>query len=310
MLKRAIFLALLLTACQKESDQAPPMKEGAPPMPMTTTETTGAAPKTLSGFQTPESVLYDADQDVYFVSNINGPPVAADDNGFISRVNAETLQVDLKWIDGSKPDVTLNAPKGMAIVGADLYVSDLTVVRRFDRKTGAAKGDIPIPISTFLNDLASDGSSIYVSDSGLKAGAGGNFEPTGTDSIWKITGNSAQKVIASPGALLRPNGLAFVDGKLWAVSFGGNELYRIEGGKKVYVNTLPKGSLDGLVPLSDGSFLVSSWDGKAIYRGKDNRFQPVIENIDSPADIGYDAKRHRLLVPHFMENVVSIHDVQ
>ncbi len=317
MSKRLIFVAIVLflvVACQKESTPPPgaPMKEGAPPMPMTTSPaatSTAGQPQKLTGFQTPESVLYDPEQDVYFVSNINGQPLAADDNGFISRINAETLQVDLKWIDAAKPDIILNAPKGMAIAGDDLYVSDLSVVRKFDRKTGKPKGDIAIPGSTFLNDVASDGRAVYVTDSGLKAGANG-FEPTGSDAVWKIVNDKPQKIATSPGALLRPNGIEVVDGQVWVVSFGSNELYRLENGKKVYVNQLPKGSLDGLVHLSDGSFLVSSWDGKAVYRGKDNSFQAVVEYVDSPADIGYDTKRHRLLIPHFMENVVTIHEVQ
>lgn len=312
-MKRIILVALVLAACQKESTPPPgaPMKEGTPPPPMTTSSsptTTAAAPQTLTGFQTPESVLYDADQDLYFVSNINGQPLAADDNGFISRIHPDTLQIDLKWIDAAKPDVLLNAPKGLGILGDDLYVADLTVVRKFDRKSGKPKGEIKIPGSTFLNDIASDGTAIYVTDSGMKAGAKG-FEGTGTDAVWKIVNDKATK-IASGTDLNRPNGVDIADGKIWVVSFGSNELYQIAGGKKTSVAKLPKGSLDGLVHLGDGSFLVSSWDAKTVYRGKGNSFQAIVENVDSPADIGYDAKRHRLLIPHFMENVVTIHDVQ
>ena len=74
------------------------------------------------------------------------------------------------------------------------------------------------------------------------------------------------------------------------------------------MSTLPKGSLDGLVHLDDGSFVISSWDGKAIYRGpQSGPFTAVLENINAPADIGYDAKRQRLLVPHFMDSIVTIH---
>jgi hypothetical protein len=312
-MKRLLPLLVLVVACQKEppntADQ--PMKEGAPPMPMTTSTTataSAAAPQKLTGFQTPESVLYDADQDIYFVSNINGQPTAADDNGFISRINPDTLQIDLKWIDAAKPDILLNAPKGLGILGDDLYVADLTVVRKFNRKTGKPDGEIKIPGSTFLNDVASDGKSVYVTDSGMKAGANG-FEGTGTDAVWKITNDKAER-IASGTDLNRPNGVDIADGKIWVVSFASNELYQIVNGKKTSVAKIPKGSLDGLVHLSDGSFLVSSWESKTVYRGKGNAFTPVVENVDSPADIGYDTKRHRLLVPHFMENVVTIHDIQ
>src|SRR5439155_21962009 len=112
-----------------------------------------------------------------------------------------------------------------------LHVADLTVVRKFDDKTGAPKGEIAIPGSTFLNDLASDGKSVYVSDTGMKAGAGGNFEPTGTDAVWQITADKPTK-LASGKDLNRPNGLDVVDGKLWVVTFGSNELYQIDKGKK------------------------------------------------------------------------------
>jgi sugar lactone lactonase YvrE len=304
-----IALTVLIAACQKNESTTATDTAAAPPA--ATKTSTAPQPVTINqGLQTPESVLWDAQQDVYFISNINGQPLAADNNGYISRVNPDTMQVDAKWVEGGKPGVTLDGPKGMAIVGDTLYVADITSVRKFDRKSGAPKGEIKIPGSTFLNDLASDGSSVYVSDSGLKAGAGGNFEPTGTDAIWKITKDKAQK-IAGGDDLKRPNGVEIVGGKLWVVSFGGNELYQIDHGKKTNVATLPKGSLDGLVHLDDGSFLVSSWDGKAVYRGPAaGPFQTVLDNVNVPADIGYDSKRHRLLVPHFMDSIVTIHPLQ
>ena len=191
-----------------------------------------------------------------------------------------------------------------------LYVSDIDTVRMFDDKSGAPKGEVAIPGSTFLNDLVSDGTSVYVSDSGMKSGAGRNFEGTGTDSIWKIQNNKASK-IASGTDLNRPNGLEMANGSLWAVTFGSNELYSVTGGKKSNAVKLPKGSLDGLVRMPDGSFLVSSWESNSIFRGSQNApFQEVITGVTSPADIGYDTKRHRVLVPHFTESKVTIHALQ
>src|SRR2546426_4066753 len=77
------------------------------------------------GFQTPESIFYEARSDIYLVSNINGDPTAADGNGFISRVAPDGRILELKWIDGTRPGVRLNAPKGMAVAGDTLYVSDI-----------------------------------------------------------------------------------------------------------------------------------------------------------------------------------------
>lgn len=302
----ALGVLVLLAGCQKAEETpaadtaatAPPT-DTAPPPPAQITE----------GLSTPESVLYDAEQDVYFISNINGSAVEADDNGYISRVNAETLQVEAKWIDAAKDEVKLGAPKGLAIVGDELWVTDVTSIAKFDRRTGAPKGSIAIKGATFMNDLAVDGQTVYASDSGLKM-EGGNFAPSGSDAIWKIEGTKVTRVAAAKD-LNRPNGLAIQGGKLYVVTYGGNEVFALENGKKGTPTTLPQGSLDGLVILPDGSFLIASWDGKSVYRGKPGEtFRAAIENVTSPADIGFDTKRNRLLVPHFMENKVSIHPIQ
>src|SRR5256886_15876962 len=114
------------------------------------------APPTVvsGGFQTPESILYEPRSDVYLVSNINGDPTASDGNGFISRVAPDGRILELKWIDGAKPGVRLNGPKGMAGAGDTLHVSDITPGRVFDLRTGAPKDAGVILGSAFMDDLA------------------------------------------------------------------------------------------------------------------------------------------------------------
>ena len=312
MTRRIAFVLILVTLGTAGCRQEEPDLTVTAPEPSTTAPPTPPQPVMLTeGFSTPESVLYDAEQDVYFVSNINGTPLEADDNGFISRINAETRQVEAQWITGAGGNVTLNAPKGMAIVGDELWVTDINRVAKFDRRTGEPRGAFNIRGTSFLNDMATDGKRVFVSDSGLKAGAGGDFAPTGTDAIWEVTGSKPQR-LARGSDLNRPNGLAVsAAGELYAVTFGASELYAIDQGGKSRAITLPAGSLDGLVVLSDGQFLISSWDAKAVFRGPaTGPFQPVVQNVDAPADIGFDSKRNLLLVPHFMENRVSIHTMQ
>lgn len=303
----AVLLAVSLTGCPADRvaqntlrgaavDVPPPMREAAPPANVVITQLRG-----------PESVLHDPQQDVYFISNLNGALTTVDDNGFISRVDAKTLQVHLKWIAGGRDGVRLDAPKGMAIVGDALFVGDVTAVRSFDRRSGRPLGEIPLPGATLINDLTTDGTSVYVSDTGLRPGPGTIFEPTGTDAIWKITNNRAEKIAAGRD-LRHPNGLDWVDGKLRAVTFGPSELYALVDGKRKRLALLPDGQLDGLVHLADGSALVSSWGGEGIYRGRPGgKFEPVITGIDNPADIGYDTKRGRLLLPIPALNQVTIH---
>lgn len=302
-----VILLMMAAACSPEQSVTP--GEAAPE------RTEPAAPAEppaaiTEGLQTPESVLHDEEQDVYFISNINGAPLEADGNGFISRVTAEGMQVDLKWIDGESDAVELDAPKGMGIVGDELWVTDITRVRRFDRRTGAPRGEIPLPGTTFVNDLAAAGNVAWVSDTGMRAG-GDDFVPSGTDAIYRIDAEGTVRQIATGDTLNRPNGVAVNGDQVWVVTFGSNELYRLENGDKQDVTTLPQGSLDGLVRLADGTMLVSSWDAGAVFRGRTGaEFQPLVENLDAPADIGYDTKRNLLLIPHFNENRVSFHRVE
>lgn len=277
-----------------------------------------AAPKPLAptpavkytGFSTPESVLWDEARDRYLVSNINGKPVDADNNGFISELSPDGKVTNLKWIEAGKNKVTLNAPKGMAIVKDVLYVADLDTLRMFDVKTGAPKGDVKLEGATFANDVAaSEDGKIYVSDSGLKM-EGSDFKPTGTDAVWVVEKGKA-KALAKSTDLGKPNGL-LVDGKsLLVATFGTNELYKLDDkGQRSDVTKLPKGSLDGIVKLGD-MLLVSSWDAQTVYKGKlGGTFEPVLQSLEAPADIGYDKKRGRVLVPRFMGNAVEAYDVK
>src|SRR5690349_9274043 len=161
-----VAVAAALVACKKKTNEKPaePTKapEVAPPPAGDAAAAENAPPaawdgKTplsiTEGFSTPESVLYDADSDVYLVSNINGAPAGVDDNGYITKVSPDGKIAEAKWIDGAKDTIKLDAPKGMAIANGVLYVADITNVRMFDAKTGEPKGDIKIDGSTFLNDI-------------------------------------------------------------------------------------------------------------------------------------------------------------
>jgi sugar lactone lactonase YvrE len=281
---------------------APPAEPPKPPPPTPAVKYTG--------FATPESVFYDADADRYLVSNINGKANEADNNGFISVLAPDGNVTTLKWIEGGKGKVKLDAPKGMTVAKGVLYVADITAVRMFDAKTGAPKGDVKIEKSTFLNDVASgpDG-KVYVSDTGVKAGDKG-FEPTGTDAVYVIEKGKA-KPLAQSKDLGGPNGLTVTDKGVVVVTFGSSEVYRLDDkGAKQDVSKPPKGMLDGVVTLGD-SLLVSSWEGSAVYKGKlGGTFDVVLSDQGSPADIGYDTKRGRVLVPHFLDSTVEAYDLK
>lgn len=307
MKTRVIFLALLpiLTGCPANRSAEPTLRGSAVPLPPPLRAPAPAALTTITQLRGPESVLYDPAQDVYFISNINGAMLTVDGNGFISRVDATTMQVDLKWIASG-----LNAPKGMALLGDSLYVADINVIRKFDRRTGRPLGEIAIGGASFLNDMTTDGQSLYVSDTGIATGPGITFYDTGTDAIWKITRDQPEK-FASGAELQHPNGLDWIGGKLRVVTFRGNALYELDEGRRRDVAKMPGGQLDGVVHLPDGTALVSSWKGNEIYRAPARGdAEAILAGMDAPADLGYDAKRGRLLIPHPTANQVTIHQVQ
>ena len=325
----ALASLLLLVACSKEkkpsevtTTAAQPTgttQAGGTPKAETTVATTATMPAAgkpavvfKEGLSTPESVLYDATNDEYIVSNIDGDPLAADGNGYISKLSPDGKVLTQKWIEGKKNGVTLNAPKGLAMTGGKLYVADIDTVRIFDAKTGAPAGDVKLPGATFANDMAvaPDG-RVLVSDSGLKAGKK-TFEPSGSDAVYAIDANKKLTTIAKSKDLGGPNGLLPMADKTWVVGFRSGELYSLDAkGKRADVQKLPKGSLDGIVALPGGDLLISSWDASAVYRGKPGGdFHVAIEGVKSPADIGWDSKRSRVLVPLFNDNEVCAYDVK
>ncbi len=282
------------------------VEEAAAPAPVSMSVTDPA-------FQTPESVLHDRVADVYLVSNINGDPMTKDNNGYIARVSPDGTVLEAKWIAAGVNGVTLDAPKGMAISGDVLYVSDIDAVRTFNRTTGAPMGSWPIAGATFLNDMASgqDG-TIYVTDSGFKSTSEG-WGDSGSDALYRVGPNGDVTAVAKDPTLGRPNGVAIEATSAVVVTFGSGEVYRIDlaTGARTDLPKPPSGQLDGVEVLADGSLLVSSWEGSAVYRlDPTGRYTTAVDSVMSPADIGYDAQRGRVLIPSFMQNTIEIREVK
>src|SRR5438552_6707886 len=200
-----VLIAALGAACLQRADRAPPASDTSAVPDTTATPATpapAAAPTptpppspgatkltVVEGFLTPESVLHDPVQDIYFVSNINGSPTAKDNNGFISRVRPDGAVENLKFIEGGHGGVTLNAPKGLAIRGDTLWVADIDVVRAFDAKTGAPRDSVSMASlgAVFLNDIAiAQTGALYITDTGIRFDDVGNVLHPGPDRIFRV----------------------------------------------------------------------------------------------------------------------------
>ena len=265
----------------------------------------------VTGFKTPESVRYDAAEDVFYVSNINGSPVAKDNNGFISRVRADGAIDSLMFVAGGRGSVTLNAPKGMALVGDTLWVTDIDAVRAFERRTGkpVATIDFARRGAKFLNDIAAgpDG-ALYITDTGIRF-RGNDVQHPGPDRIFRIAPNRAVTVAIQGDTLGRPNGIAWDDAndRFIVVSFGGTRIFAWEPGKAAPTPIASgAGQFDGVEVLADGRVLVSSWTDSTVSVVQDSTMTRMISGLPSPADIGVDSKRQRVAVPLFNDGRVEL----
>jgi DNA-binding beta-propeller fold protein YncE len=262
------------------------------------------------GFKTPEAVRFDATDDVYFVSNINGGPGAKDNNGFITRVRAEGGEIDsLMFIAGGRGGVTLNAPKGIALTGDTLWVTDIDAVRAFDKRTGRPIASYPIRGAVFLNDIAAgpDG-ALYITDTGIQLTDAGMSHP-GPDRIFKLTRTGEASTALQFASLIGPNGIAWDESgqRFIVVAFAGNDIMAWKPGETTATTIATgKGQFDGVERLADGRILLSTWADSSIYVLDGSALVRAVPGVASPADIAVDTKRNRVAVPLFEGNRVEL----
>jgi sugar lactone lactonase YvrE len=264
------------------------------------------------GLSTPESVLWDATRSVWYVSNINGSPLAKDDNGYILRLSADGGKLDsLPFINGADADITLNAPKGMALVGDTLWVADIDAIRAFDVNTGNTVTTLELAAqnATFLNDVAVAGDgTIYITDSGISFNADGSVSHPGKSRVFALSGRNAREAVVLP-AESAANGIAFdaANNRWLIVGFNSPSVFGwTAGSDNVSILGSGPGGGDGIVILNDGRALYSSWADSSLYVFADSTSTKLRGGLNAPADIGYDARRNIVAVPLFSDNRVEL----
>lgn len=256
----------------------------------------------LEGFGEPECVCVDPATGAAYVSNVVSPKYqadkvnAADGAGFISRLAPGGKLDALHWID-STPQAPLNSLKGMCILNGVLYGADIARVVRYDIVTHKALPPINIPAAVRLNDMASDGRCVYVSD-------------TGGHKIYRLDGEQVSEFAPLDGA----NGITVADGRFYAVSTTQHDLYEINprGGGKPRAFGLAKHftGLDGIETLPDGSWIVSDVRGhKVCHVAADRKTVRVLAELQYAADIGLDRQRNLLMVPLFWDSRVMVYQL-
>lgn len=253
---------------------------------------------TIEGLSGPEAVHYDADQDVYFVSNFNGDP-AGDANGFVSRVGPEGEIESLRFMVGT-PDCPLHGPRGMRIVGDILWVADADGLHGFDRHSGEHLDfiDFSQHAPGFLNDVDADADGVlYLTD-------------TGDARLFRID-NGQIEVLAAEQLESPPNGIVWysqADAFVLAPWGDGLDLkaWRPSASELFELGRLPEGgNIDGLEEY-DGRLIVASQVDQAIWSWRDGKAVKLFETPGRPADIGIDSRRGRIAVPYIALDRVEL----
>ncbi|MHC4504461.1 MAG: hypothetical protein ACYTFI_14235, partial [Planctomycetota bacterium] len=246
----------------------------------------------LGGFDGPECALADPQAGTVYVGNMSPTPNVEggakywgdDGTGFVSTMSPDGKMISLRWAVSSG-GATFHSPKGLCLVGKTLWAADNHQLITIDTSTAKVKLELDLPGAKKLNDMVSDGTHAFVSD-------------TETGRITRLGPDGPHHMKGPPGA----NGLAFRAGKLYCVSWSEHEVYEIDltGAAEAKALGLAKHfkNLDGIEFLPDGSFLVSDQPNDRIaWVSAEGHSVETLVKVGGPADFGIDLKRGRMYVP-------------
>jgi hypothetical protein len=243
---------------------------------------------------TPESVCYDKNNNLLYVSCINGvPPDKKDGDGYIAKVGLDGKIITLKWATG------LNGPKGMGMVGNTLYVTDIDRLVAIDINTGKISKTWKVKGASFLNDITTaDDGTVYFTD-------------TNTNSVHQMS-NGEVTLVKQDTMLGGPNGI-YLDGpSLMVAGMNSGKVLRMDIQSHAIQQVADGiGAGDGLERYKNG-WLVANWNGAISYIGSDGDVMEILNSEEAKlntADIKVIEDKNLLLIPTFFGNMVSAYEL-
>jgi sugar lactone lactonase YvrE len=252
-------------------------------------------------FLTPESVLFDSDRKVLYVSNYDINTFSTPENtGYISKLNLDGEVVEERWVED------LKGPAGMNIYDDILYVAERTGIAEIDLATGQIVERHTVVGAQFLNDVAiDDEGNVYISDT---------YPSSHTLSrVYRFKDGLAAEWYGGR-EIGRANGLHLHDNDLLVGNSGDGVLKAvdIEHGRLRRIACFGAAVIDGIRLDNDGNYLVSKWDGQVFSVSPDG---DVVEILDirseglNTADFEYLPEQNLLVIPTFLGNKVVAYRV-
>ena len=244
----------------------------------------------------PECTLVDTQTGKVYVSNIDtetGAYWSDDGKGSLALLAPGGTPIDIRW-RVSTQEVPIHSPKGMTILERVLYVADNSRVLGFPLGDAGDAKLLQGPHGEHLNDLATDGEAVYVSD-------------TAAGVVYRMADDGVTRIKAPAGV----NGITFFKEKMYAVSWDLHEVYRLDPtgeGEPVPLGLARHFETpDGIEVLEDGTILVSDMQaGRVAAVAPDREHVYTLLELPTPADIGLDRERRLLYVPQFERDCVTV----
>lgn len=250
------------------------------------------------GLLAPESVIYDHDKELIYVSNVNGDAATKDGNGYILSCDLEGNIVEEKMVTG------LNAPKGMAIYNNNLYVSDINTLVKIDLTSNSIIAKYEEENGQFFNDVAiNSNGDVFVTD-------------TWANKIYILQGDNLE-IYTDNTMLDNPNGITFNNDKLFLVSWSkpaegaqGSFKEIAENGSTVKRISESIEGLDGIEVISDNEYFVTNYLSGSLYYVENGVFNPLFSTTMGTADLEYIKERQLILIPQMSLNELAFYSVK
>ena len=253
----------------------------------------------------PESVIYDQEHEVLYVTNFNPrfQKNAKEESykGYISKLGLDGNLIEKKWV------FPLHAPTGMAIHKDKLYTLERRNLTEIELKSGKILQRYPIPDVDFPNDLAIDKKgAIYISDTAPVDWTKGKIYRfyKGQFEVW-LEGYD----------IWRPNAMFIHNGKLLFGGAAGDPFFKavdLETKHMERIGSLGAGTIDGFRVDKNGNYLVSHWEGQIYSVTPSGEVTELIDSdfLFNTADFEYIAERNLLIIPTFFTNKIIAYKIE